>query len=96
MNNDNTNLPADIVQAISRALYLSREEKKAMLPYLGQDIEVTILVICLYITNQCWEYEIMSNALGPPLKAKEQKTPRLPDVEITLGAATTADGAGAD
>ena len=39
---------------------------------------------------------MMSNALGPPIKAKEQKTPRLPNVEITAGAATTADGAGAD
>ena len=33
--NDDSNLPSDIIQAIFRALYLSREEKKAVLPYLG-------------------------------------------------------------
>ena len=38
----------------------------------------------------------MSSALGPPIKNKENKTPRLTNVEITAGAATTADGAGAD
>ena len=96
MNNDDNSLPAVIIQAIFRALYLSREEKKAVLPYLGQDVEVTISVIRLYITNRFREYEMMSNALGPPFKAKEQKTPRLPNVEITAGAATTADGGGAD
>ena len=67
-----------------------------MLPYLGQDIIVTILVICLYITNRFLEYEMISNALGPPLKAKEPKTPRLPNVEITAGAATIANGTRAD
>ena len=42
MKNDDTSLPADIIQAIFRTLYLSREEKKAVLPYLGHDVEVTI------------------------------------------------------
>ena len=53
-------------------------------------------MIRLYITNRFQEYERISNALGPPLKAKEQKTPSLPNVEITAGAVITADGAGAD
>ena len=93
MKNDNTKLPLDIIQAIFRSLYLRREEKKAMLPYLGQIVEVTISVIRLYITNRFWEYEMMSNALGPPPKNKEQKTPRLPNVEIAAGAATTSNRA---
>ena len=33
MESDNTSLPADIIQAIFQALYLSTEEKKAVLPY---------------------------------------------------------------
>ena len=39
---------------------------------------------------------MMSNALGPPFKNKEQKTPRLLGIDITDGAATTADAAGAN
>ena len=38
----------------------------------------------------------MSNALDPPFKNKEQKTPRLLGIDITAGAATTADAAGAN
>ena len=38
----------------------------------------------------------MSSALGPLIKNKEQKTPRLTKIEVTAGAATTANSAGAD
>ena len=33
--NDNSILPSNVVQAVFRALYLSREEKKVVLPYLS-------------------------------------------------------------
>ena len=33
---------------------------------------------------------MMSNALGPPLKKKEQKMPHLLGIDITADAATTA------
>ena len=80
MKNYETNLLADVVQAIFLLLYLSKEEKKAILPYLGADVGLTISVIHLYITNRFWEYKMMANTLGPPLKTKDQKMPRLPSV----------------
>ena len=39
---DNLVLPSDVVQAVFRALFLSREEKKEVLPYLSQEIPTTI------------------------------------------------------
>ena len=62
MKNNETNFPADVVQAIFRLLYLSTEEKKAILYYLGADVGVTILVIRLYINNRFCEYKTMANA----------------------------------
>ena len=44
-----------------------------------------------YYNGICSRFKIK----GPPLKTKDQKMPRLPGVEITAGAATTEDGAGA-
>ena len=67
-----------------------------MLPYFSQEVEATILVIFLYIANRFKEYEMMSSTQGPLSKNKEPKTPRLTNAEILAGAATTADGAGAD
>ena len=49
MKNNDANLSLVIIRAMFKALYLSREEKKAVLPYLGEDVEVTILVIRLHI-----------------------------------------------
>ena len=49
---DNSVLPSDVVQAVFRALFLSREEKKEVLPYLSQEIPTTILVVRLYIANR--------------------------------------------
>ena len=48
---DNSILPSDVVQAVFRALYLSREEKMAVLPYLSRAATATITVIRLYIAN---------------------------------------------
>ena len=43
---DETSLPADVPQAIFRALYLSiEEEKKTILHYLEADVGVTVTVI---------------------------------------------------
>ena len=84
MKNAETNLPADVVQAIFRSLYLGTEEKKAILNYLGADVGVTILVIRLYINNRFCEYKTMSNALGPPLKTKDQKMPACPALKLLL------------
>ena len=50
--NDSSVLPSDMVQAVFRALFLSREEKKEVLPYLSQEIPTTILVVRLYIANR--------------------------------------------
>ena len=49
---DDSVLPSDVVQAVFRALYLSREEKKSVLPYLSQAATATISVIRLYIANR--------------------------------------------
>ena len=88
-------LPSDVVQAVFRALYLSREEKKAVLPYLSQAATATISVIRLYIANRFKEYELMASTLGPMGKSKELKNPRLTNAKILAGAVATA-GAGAD
>ena len=96
MKDDETSLPADIIQAIFRCLYLSTEEKKQILHYLEADVKVSVTVIREYITNRFREYETMANALGPPIKPKyKPKLPRLPPVNITAGAAITAGGEGA-
>ena len=50
--NYNSVLPSDVAQAVFRALYLSREEKKAVLPYLSRAATATITVIRLYIENR--------------------------------------------
>ena len=42
-------LPSDVVQAVFRALYLSRDERKAVLPYLSRTATKTITDIRLYI-----------------------------------------------
>ena len=52
MNDDETSLPADIIQAIFRCLYLSTEEKKKILHYLEADVKVSVRVIREYITNR--------------------------------------------
>ena len=51
MKCDETNLPADITQAVFRCLYLSTEEKKQILHYLEADVNVTVTVIREDITN---------------------------------------------
>ena len=43
--NDSSVLPSDVVQAVFRALFLSREEKKAVLHYVSQAATATITVI---------------------------------------------------
>ena len=42
---DETHLPTDVIQAVFRALHLSTQEKKEVLPYLAADVRVTITVI---------------------------------------------------
>ena len=95
MKCEETSLPADVTQAIFRALYLSIEEKKAILHNLEADVGVIVTLIRQYITNRFCEYKTMANALGPPIKPKEPKLPRLPSVDITAVAATTEEGEGA-
>ena len=51
MKNDETSLPADIIQAIFRCLYLSTEEKKQVLHYLKANVKVSVTEIRGYITN---------------------------------------------
>ena len=51
MKNDETSLPADIIQAIFRCLYLSTEEKKQILHYLKANVQVSVTEIQGYITN---------------------------------------------
>ena len=93
MKDDETSLPADIIQAIFCCLYLSTEEKKQILHYLKANVKVSVTVIRGYITNRFQEYETMANALGPPIKPKyEPKLPR--PVDITAGAAITEGGEG--
>ena len=67
-----------------------------MLPYFRQEVEATILVICLCIATKFKEYQMMSSMLGPLSKNKEPETPRLTNAEILASAATTADGTGAN
>ena len=93
--NDNSVLPSNVVQAVFRALYLSREEKKAVLHYLSRPATATITVIHLYIENRFKEYELMSSTLGPVNRYKEPKNSRLNNANILSGAAATA-GVGAD
>ena len=86
-------MPAYIIQAIFRSLYLSTEEKKQILHYLKANVQVSVTEIRGYITNRFQEYETMINALGPPVRQKyEPKLPR--PVEITAGAAITDGGGG--
>ena len=44
---DNSVLPSDVVQAVFRALFLSREEKKEVLLYQSQEIPTMIWVVRL-------------------------------------------------
>ena len=66
-----------------------------MLPYSGQDVEVTITVICEYITNRFRQYETIANVFGPPVKTRDKKRSHLPGIEITAGAAIIGEGEGA-
>ena len=79
-----------MVQAVFRALYLSRDERKSVLPYLSQTATTTITDIRLYIENIFREYEMLSSVLGPVNKHKETKNPRLNNAGILSGAAATA------
>ena len=67
-----------------------------MLPYFGQEIEVTISVIRLFMTNRFLQYEIIANVCGPPVKTRDKKVSHLDSVEITAGAATIGEGKGAE
>ena len=49
---DESALPSNLVQAVFRALYLSRDEQKEVLPYLSREITATITVIRLYIEKK--------------------------------------------
>ena len=49
---DDYALPSDVVQAVFRALFLSREERKAVLPYLSRTATTTITDLRLYIENR--------------------------------------------
>ena len=82
--NDHANIPLDIIQAIVRALYLSREERKAMLPYFGQEVEVTISVIRLYITNRFRQYETIANVCGPPSRPGTRRCPTWMALKLLL------------
>ena len=93
--NNNSILPSNVVQAVFRALYLSREEKKAVLPYLSQETTATISVVRVYMANRFKEYELMASTLGPVGNSKEPKNSRFTNAKILAGAAATA-GVGAD
>ena len=85
-------MPADIVQSIFKALHLSVEEKKQVLPYLKANVVNTISTIREFISNRFHEFEAMINTLEPAPKQKpEFKPPH--SLEITAGAAIT-DGSG--
>ena len=95
---DTSVLLSDVVQAVFRALFLSREEKKEVLPYLSQEIPTTILVVRLYIANRFQQYELMSRTLPSLNKPKDHKHPRSNNTNTELLAravATTVDS-GAD
>ena len=62
--NDSTILPSDVVQAVFRALFLSREEKKSILHYVSQAATATITVIRVYVETRLKEYELMASTLG--------------------------------
>ena len=79
-----------------RALYQSREEKKAVLLYLSQAVTATISVTRLYIANRFKEYKLMSSTLGSLGNNKEPKNSCLTNAKILAGAAATAAGTGAD
>ena len=92
MKDDEATVPADVVQAIFRCLFLSTEEKKQVLHYLKANVKVSITEIRKYIATRFQEYEAIGNVLGPPPKQRyEPKLPRT--AEITAGAAIT-DGSG--
>ena len=73
---DNSVLPSDVVQAVFLALFLSREEKKEVLPYLSQEVPTTISVVRLYIANRFQQYELMASTLPSLHKPKDPKHPR--------------------
>ena len=89
--NDSTVLPSDVVQAVFRALYLSREEKKAVLHYVSQAATATITMIRVYVETRFKQYELMANTLGPLNKHTDQKNSRFNNADILSGAAATAD-----
>ena len=93
---DNTILPSDVVQAVFQALYRSREEKTAVLPYLSKELTATFSVIYLYITNRFKEYTLMYSTLAPLGKNKKTTNSRFNNSEILAKAAATAAGAGAE
>ena len=73
---DNSVLPSKVVQAVFRALFLTREEKIEVLPYLSQEIPTTILAVCLHIANHFQQYELMTSTLPSLSKSKDSKHPR--------------------
>ena len=82
-------LPTDVVQAVFKALYLSRDERKQVLPYLSRTATTTITDMRLYIENRFREYEMLSTVLGHDTKPREPKKPRHDNPGILLGAAAT-------
>ena len=95
---DNLVLPSNVVQAVFPALFLSREEKKEVLPYLSQVIPTTISAVRLYIANRFQQYELMTSTLPSLSKSKDSKHPRSnnSNTELLAGAAATTVDGGAD
>ena len=95
---NNSVLPSDVVQAVFRALFLTREEKMEVLPYLSQGIPTTILAFCLHIANHFQQYELMTSTLPSLSKSKDSKHPRSnnSNTELLAGAAATSVDNGAD
>ena len=93
---DNSVLPSDVVQAVFRALFLTREEKMEVLPYLSQG--TMILAVQLYIANRFQQYELMTSTSPSLSKSKDSKHPRSnnTNTELLAGAATTTVDSGAD
>ena len=88
---ENSVLPSDVVHAVFRALFLSREEKKEVLPYLSQEVPTTTLVVHFYITNWFQQYELMASTLLSLHKPKDPKPPPLQQYQYGAfaGAAAT-------
>ena len=83
------------MSAVFWALFLSREEKKAVLHYVSQAATATITVIRVYVEERFQQYELMASTLGPLHRHKDQKNSRGNNAEILSGAAATAGfGAG--